>query len=70
MILKNPQGIVNEFGIFCISLVNFNDEVEDLNELATKILQEFKYFAGDNWNMYYQKFPNHIRQALSQKFNI
>lgn len=70
MILKNPQSIVNDFGFLCLSLVNFENVSQDLLELAARILHEFKAFAGNSWNQYYEKFPPDVRKSLSQKFGI
>lgn len=70
MILKNPKGALEGFDFLVIALVNFNNLSQDLTENAKGILHEFKAFAGNSWSNYFNKFPNHIQQTLSEKFGI
>lgn len=70
MILKNPESIVKDFSFLCLSLVNFGNVSQDIHELAATILHEFKLFAGNSWNQYYENFPFEVRKSLSQKFGI
>lgn len=70
MILKNPNGIIKDFAFLCYCLADFRDVPQDIHELATKILHEFKSFAGENWNILFNKFPIHIREEMNQKYGV
>ena len=70
MILKNPSGVMKDFTYLCYSLVNFAKAPKDLFDLAGKILQEFKAFAGDQWPEYFSKFPDPLQQTMTEMFHI
>ena len=69
-ILKNPQAALNDFIFLCYTVVNFDKVSTELGQMANQILHEFKNFAGDNWSVYYEKFPPPVKSSLKEKFGI
>ena len=70
IISANPNGIVEDFPFLCNALVEFNDPEQDLQELAIKLIQNFKLIAGPLWDEYFKKFPQSLQISMNQKFGV
>ena len=68
--MKNPQAALTDFIYLCYTVVNFDKVSVELGQMANQILHEFKNFAGDQWQAYYEKFPPPVKQSLNEKFGI
>jgi len=69
-IAKNPNGIVNNFMYLCEALVNLGNLDADLQDLATKLIVNFKAIAGDFWSNYFNSFPPELQQQMRQKYGV
>jgi len=69
-ISKNPNGIVKDFQYLCHALVNFEDAEADLQELASKLILNFKAVAGQFWDNYFESFPIELKEKMKQRFGV
>lgn len=69
-ISKNPNGIVKDFVSLCEALVNFENAEIDLQELASKLVINFKAVAGHLWDSYFENFPKELQDKMKQRFAI
>lgn len=69
-ISKNPNGIVKDFVSLCDTLVNFENAEADLQELALKLVVNFKVVAGQYWDNYFVNFPKELQDKMKLKFGV
>jgi len=69
-ISKNPNGIVKDFVSLCDALVNFENAETDLQELALKLVINFKVVAGQYWDNYFVNFPKELQEKMKLRFGI
>lgn len=72
MIKINPSGIIKNFIGVCDVIISFEvPPPADLRDQFYEILVGFKNsMQPQQWNRYIDSFPDHIRQALRQMYNI
>ena len=70
VISKNPNGIVKDFMFLCYALVNFEGAEIDLQELASKLVVNFKSVAGHFWDDYFVNFPQDLKDKMRMKFGV
>ncbi len=54
----------------CEALVNLGNVDADLQDLATKLIVNFKAIAGDVWFNYFNSFPPELQQQMRQKYGV
>ena len=54
----------------CTALVNFQNPDTDIQELATKLIVNFKAIAGQQWNSFFSSFPEGLQASMRQKFGV
>ena len=69
-IAKNPNAIVKDFMYLCTALINFQNPDADIQELAVKLIINFKAIAGQQWNSYFSSFPESLQAGMRQKFGV
>ena len=62
--------MVKDFPYLCEALVNFESADADLQELAQKLIVNFKMIAGNVWFSYFENFPKELQQKMRQKFGV
>jgi len=72
MITINPAGVVKNFVAVCDVIVSFEvPPPDDLREQFHQLLVGFKNsMQPEQWNLYINSFPEHIRQGLHHMYHI
>ncbi len=61
---------MKDFVYLCDALVSFENADTDLQELAFKLILNFKIVAGQHWENYFDNFPKDLQERMKEKFGF
>jgi len=69
-ILYNPSGIMNHFAFFCDAICQYSNAPPELEQLFQNIILSYKNLIGENWNQYFNAFPEKLKMKMGGRFNM
>jgi transportin-1 len=70
IVRKNPKACAPQFQYLCDAISSYESPPKDIAQNFYEILQGFKQSVGNNWNNYFDKFPDELKNTLTQRYRL
>jgi len=70
MIKMNPNGVLKGLVYVCDAIASWYHPANDLKEMFFQILHMYKSGMGEAWEPFYRNFPETLKTALHDRYNL